>query len=464
MHGLLARAAEWVWGTPTIGLTLAVGLLLTLRTRGFVLRRFGAVLRETFGKIREPAINKGDVTPFMAMSVALGATMGTGNIVGVATALTAGGPGAVFWMWMAALFGMTIKFTEVALAVKHRRLGPGPMGYLKRLPSAGGFLAGLFALICLMASLTTGNMTQSNSFAEALLVFRIPPWVCAAAIWAFTYYATRQGVRGVILFSAWVVPIITIGYIGVSAAVLWQGRHLLGGALAQILGGAFAFRPIAGGVAGYTMRSAMRFGFARGVFSNEAGMGSSPIGHSETEGRDPVRQGMWGVVEVFIDTIISCTLTALVLLTAQNGGLWQAGQTGAPLAGAAFSQALGAPWGAVVSIFIALFGITSICGWFAYGCRALEEFFFVGRAPVGVYRMLYALSAGLGALMNAQAVWLLSDLFAGCQMVVNLCGLVVLSGEMTPLVAAWETGTKKRVRDGTGGFSRIRLKSGSAGR
>lgn len=448
MGEIIEAAAAVVWGPLTMGLTLGVGGYLTVRAGLFPLRRFGAVLRTTLRQLLTPP-QKGEVSPFMAMSAALGATMGTGNIVGVATALTAGGPGAVVWMWVAAAVGMMIKLAEVSLAVRHRALGPGPMGYLRLVPGVGGGMAGLFALLCLLSSLGMGNMTQSNSIAQALGGLGAWPAFCAAAIGLFTWLSTGKGVRGVIVLSAWVVPIVTVGYIAAAAAAIWRGRDCLPAAFDAMLSQAVGLRAVAGGAAGYGLRSAMRFGVARGVFSNEAGMGSAPIAHAEAVGRDPVEQGMWGVLEVFLDTIVSCTLTALVLLTAGGGTLWRTGGlTGAPLASLCFAEALGPGWGAAVAVFVALFGLTSICGWFAYGMKALESLCpRVGRGRE-VYRLLYALGAAAGAVLAAEPVWMLCDLLTGSMTVVNLLGLLILAPQVCDMVAAWERGHRKRGRPG----------------
>ncbi|MEG1849193.1 MAG: amino acid carrier protein [Oscillospiraceae bacterium] len=434
----LEGASAVIWGPLTMGLTLGVGGYLTVRTGFFPLRRFGAVIQTTARQLTAPA-QTGKTTPFMAMSAALGATMGTGNIVGVATALVSGGPGAIVWMWIAAAVGMILKLAEVALAVRYRRLGAGPMGYLRLVPGIGGAMATGFAALCLAASLGMGNMTQSNSIAQALGVFSISPLWCAAGIGLFTFAATGGGVRGVLVASAWVVPVITVGYTAASAAAIWQGRQALPAALADMLGQALGLRAVAGGAAGYTLRTAMRFGVARGVFSNEAGMGSSPIAHAEAGNVDPVEQGMWGILEVFLDTMVSCTLTALALLTAGGGLLWrECGLTGAPLASHCFSEALGPFWGASVSVFVALFGLTSLCGWFAYGLRALEALAPRTRRLGACYRLLYAVGAALGALFAAEPVWLLCDLLTGSMMAVNLLGLLVLAPQVCDMVRAWE--------------------------
>jgi AGCS family alanine or glycine:cation symporter len=234
------------------------------------------------------------------------------------------------------------------------------------------------------------------------------------------------------------VPLITVGYIAAAAAAIWQGRAQLPGALQSMLAQAVGLRAAAGGAAGYTIGAAVRFGIARGVFSNEAGMGSAPIAHAETAASDGVTQGLWGILEVFLDTIVSCTLTALVLLTAGEGRLWRCGLTGAPLASVCFEAALGRGWGAAMAVFIALFGLTSICGWFAYGLRALQSLCPRAGRTQRAYHLLYAAGASAGAVWGAQTVWLLSDLLTGLMTMVNMAGMLYLAPEICDMVARWE--------------------------
>lgn len=440
---LLERAAGALWGPFTMIIILALGGYLTVKTRFFSLRSMPQAFKNIIGDIGFKRQEKHDVSAFMAMSTALGATMGTGNIVGVATAVVAGGPGAVVWMQIAALAGMMIKFAEVALAVKYKRQGAGPMGYLHALGKLGGVLAVLFAFSCVAASLGTGNMTQSNSAAQAMAYFSVSPMLCAIVLGLFTWVATGKGVRGIMILSAWIVPVITVGYLVLSMAAVWQGRSQLPAALGAMFTQAFGIRAAAGGTIGYTVRSAMRFGLARGVFSNEAGMGSSPIAHSQSDCNDPVAQGMWGVLEVFIDTTLSCTLTALVLLTAQDAELLQGAHDGAALAIRSFSALLGNHWGAMVAIFIALFGVTSVCGWYTYGKTALQYLLPESFVAPKLYRLFYAFGVSLGALWSVRRIWLLSDLLTGLMMLFNMLGLIFLAREVHQLVRNYDNRRKK---------------------
>lgn len=435
---LLERFAGALWGPFTMALILGLGGYLTVKTRFFSLRSIPQAFKNIVGDIGINRKEKRDVSAFMAMSTALGATMGTGNIVGVATAVVAGGPGAVVWMQLAALAGMMIKFAEVALAVKYKRQGAGPMGYLHALGRLGSVLAALFAVSCVAASLGTGNMTQSNSAAQALAYFSVSPMLCAVALGLFTWVTTGKGVRGIMLLSAWLVPVITVGYLLLSIMAVWQGRAQLPGAVSAMFAQAFGLRAAAGGAFGYTVRSAMRFGLARGVFSNEAGMGSSPIAHSQSDCSDPVAQGMWGILEVFIDTTLSCTLTALVLLTAQGGQLLHSAHDGAALAIRCFSALLGGHWGAMVAVFIALFGVTSVCGWYTYGKTALQYLLPKSGVAPKLYRLLYALGVSLGALWSVRKIWLLSDLLTGLMMLFNMLGLLFLAREVCQLVRIYD--------------------------
>lgn len=442
---MLERIASAFWGPFTLLILLGLGGYLTLQTRFFSIRCLPEALRQMCrGKTQKGV---GRPSAWMAMSTALGATMGTGNIVGVATAMVAGGPGAVLWMQIAALAGMMIKFSEVALAVEYRRLGPGPMGYLKLVSPSGKAktLPDAFAVCCLTSAVGMGNMTQSNAASQALSSLSVPPVCCAVFFGIFTFMATGRGVGGVMRLSSWIVPVITVGYLALAGAAVWQERAALPLALRTVGEGAFGLRAAAGGAAGYGVRSAVRYGLSRGIFSNEAGMGSSPIAHAEADGKGPVEQGMWGILEVLIDTSLSCTLTALVLLTAGGGVFWQeSGLDGAALATACFSTALDSRCGPVVSLFIALFGITSVCGWYAYGRRALEFLCPHCRTVMGVYRLLYAVGAALGAVWGSREIWLLCDFFTGTMLLLNLPGLIVLAPRVCRMVRTWEERRHRR--------------------
>lgn len=434
---LLEQAACAMWGPFTMLIVLGLGGYLTIRTNFFSLRSLPTAFKNVVKDITSTD-NNGNISSFMAMSTALGATMGTGNIVGVATAVVAGGAGAVVWMQIAALAGMMIKFAEVALAVKYKQHGAGPMGYLNKLGSTGSAVAFLFAISCVVASLGMGNMTQSNSAAQALGHFSVSPMLCAVILGLFTWVATGKGVRGVMVLSAWIVPVITIGYILLALMAVWYGRYQLPQAISDMFAQAFGIRAVAGGTVGYTVRNAMRFGLSRGVFSNEAGMGSSPIAHSQSDCKDPVAQGMWGILEVFIDTTLSCTLTALVLLTAGNGELLNGTKDGAALAVSCFSSLIGEHWGSLVAIFIALFGVTSVCGWYTYGKKSLEYLMPKSIVAPKLYRILYASGVSLGALWSVRKIWLLSDLLTGFMIMFNMLGLLFLAGEVCQMVFKYE--------------------------
>ena len=441
---MLERAADALWGPFTLCLLLGLGGVLMGRTGCFVLRRLPVLLRRGAGRGEHTADS-----PWVALSTALGATMGTGNIVGVATALTAGGPGALLWMQTAALAGMMLKFSEVALAADTRRLGPGPMGYLQ-LVFPGRYqkvLPGLFAVCCLLASVGMGNMTQSNAAAQALAPLSIPPFFCALFFGGFAYLATGRGVPGVMRLLTWLVPVMTVGYLLMGTAAVWQQRAVLPQTIQTVVAEAFRLRCAAAGAAGYTMRTAVRYGLSRGIFSNEAGMGSSPIAHAQAAGTDPVERGMWGVLEVLIDTSISCTMTALVILTAAGGQFWSSsGLDGAQLAAASFAASLGAPSEAAVSVFVALFALASVCGWFTYGAAALE-FLLPGHPRIRqIYRLLYAGGTAWGALCEARGVWLLCDCFTGAMLLLNLPGLMLLSGRVCAMVRRWDAGQRRYSR------------------
>lgn len=428
-ESLLSALSAAIWSPFTVAFVLCLGFFILAKTRFFALRALPkAVKQALFGHDKELQ---------GALCTALGATMGTGNIVGVATAIACGGAGAVIWLQLSALAGMSLKFSEIALAVKYRRLGLGPMGYLKRLGGFGKLLAVLFAVCCVLASLGSGNMTQSGSGADALACLGVSPWPLAALFFAFTLLCTRDGVNGIKGLLLAVIPVITAGYIALSVwAVICNGERI-GGAVEAAVRGAFSFRAAFGGAAGAAARSAMRFGLARGVFSNEAGMGTSPIVFAES-GADAVKCGLLGVFEVFADTTVCCTLTSMALLTTPDFASVSEKYFGAQLAIECFGISLGPFCASLSAVLIALFGFCSVCGWYAYGEKALLSLFPKSVSAKKLYRLLYAVGAGVGVIMEAEKIWLISDVLSGVMLLINLLGLTLLSSEVTNLVLEYK--------------------------
>ena len=443
----------FVWGVPMLALLVGTGVYFTAKTRLFQLRHIGLWLRRTLfscftGEARRKSSGQA-VSPFATMCTALAATVGTGNIAGVATALTIGGPGAVFWMWISAFFGMMTAFAENTLGMLYRERGPdgawrgGPMLYLKK-GLHSPFLAAAFALSCVLASFGMGNMSQCNSIAGGLSgIFGVPPLVTGIATAALLGAVMLGGLKRVTRVTETLVPFMALFYMGGALVVLWCRREYLPQACGQILACAFDWKAGTGGAAGYGIAQALRTGVSRGVFSNEAGLGSSVMVHAAADAKEPCEQGMWAVFEVFFDTIVMCTMTALVLL---SSGVYDAAQygaaagtpllaqlaTGAQLTAAAFSTVFGPPGGGFVAVSLVLFAFSTLLGWSYYGQRAAEYLFGEHAAPV--YRALFLAAAVLGCTMRLDLAWALSDTFNGLMALPNLIGVLALRREA---LGAW---------------------------
>lgn len=364
-----------VWGPVTLFLFLATGIWFTLGTGWFQLSKIGLIFRNTLGSLGKNRLRKnGGISPFQAMSTALAGTMGVGNITGIATAMTLGGAGSIFWMWISAFFGMMTKYAEVLLAVRYRQKGAsgyfgGPMYYMEK-GIGSKVLAIIFSCLCIAASLGVGNMTQSNAISLATnQLWSFPYWLSGLLTALAIGLVIIGGIRRIALVTEWMIPFLSIGYLTCSILVLILRADRLPEAIYLIFSSAFTPASAAGGVAGYTVSQAVRFGFARGIFSNEAGLGSAPIAHASADSSNPAAQGMWGIFEVFADTLVVCTLTALVILTS---GVADGGFTGAGMTSAAFSAVLG-PWGGkMVSISLIFYAVAAIIGWSFYGEQSLS--------------------------------------------------------------------------------------------
>lgn len=437
-----------LWGAPMLALLLGTGVYFTLRTGLFQVLGVRLWLGRTVFSGRK-ARRAGGISPFATMCTALAATVGTGNIAGVATALTIGGPGAVFWMWVAAFFGMMTAFAENTLGLLYREKGPdgawrgGPMLYLKRGLHAPA-LAAAFALFCTLASFGIGNMSQCNSIAGGLRsVFGVPPLVTGLVTAALLGAVLLGGLGRITRVTTALVPAMALFYMGGAAVVLWCRREFVPQACGQIFSCAFDLRAAGGGVVGFGLQQALRTGIARGVFSNEAGLGSSVMVHAVSDLREPCEQGMWAVFEVFFDTIVMCTVTALVILSsgvydparyalAAGTPLLAQLETGAALTARAFSAVFGAPGGAFVAVSLALFAFSTLLGWSFYGQRAAE--YLCGARIVPVYRALFIAAAAAGCLMRLDLAWALSDTFNGLMALPNLAGLLALRRDV---LAEW---------------------------
>ncbi len=431
-----------VWGPPVLALLIGTGILLTVRVGFIQVRKFGVIMKHTLGSLFGPDAHKKDesgVTPFQAVATALASTVGTGNITGVATAVTLGGPGAIFWMWISAFFGMMTKYAEVLLAVKFREKNErnewvgGPMYYIEN-GLGWKWLAVIFAVFATIASFGIGNMTQSNSIANALQsTVGISPLVTGIIVAIGAGIVILGGIKRIAQVTEKLVPFMGLFYVILGVATLIMNFGNLPEAFRLIFYCAFNPDAALGGATGYTVMLAIRYGFARGVFSNEAGLGSAPIAHAAANTDSPVKQAFWGAFEVFFDTFIICTITGLVVV---SSGAWTSGLQGTSLTIAAFGNSLGSigEWG--VTIGTVLFAFSTILGWSYYGEKSIEYLFkgtsLVGGVKLG-YRVAFVLMTIFGAVGSLQLVWDIADTLNGLMAIPNLIALVALSGIVVKL-------------------------------
>lgn len=420
----IATLSGWVWGPPMLSLLVGTGLYLTVLLKGLQFRVLPLALRMIFHKEHG---HEGDISHFAALMTALAATVGIGNIVGVATAITLGGPGAVFWMWMTGLVGMITKYSEAVLAVKYREKGEhgmrgGPMYYLAKgagLPKLGW----LFALFTALATFGIGNMTQANSTAKIFeATFHIAPWITGVVLMLLTALVILGGIRSIGKFTSILVPFMIVGYVGSALIVLALNVTEIPHALGLIFQHAFAPAAATGGFAGASIAAAMRFGIARGVFSNESGLGSAPIAAAAARTQDPVKQALVSMTQTFIDTLLVCTITALVILTADA---WTQGVDAGQLTSASFAETLGDTGELIIALATATFAYSTLIGWNYYGEKAIEYLF--GARAIRIYRIVFIAAVIIGAMMNLEFVWNFSDLMNGMMALPNLIGLLILS-------------------------------------
>lgn len=424
---ILSELSSFIWGPVMLALLLGVGVYLSLGLKLMPWRKIGYGFKLLFSGEAEK--DQGDISPFQALMTALSATIGTGNIAGVATAIFLGGPGAVFWMWITALFGMATKYGEAVLAVKYREIDSrgkrqgGPMYYIKNgLGDNWKWLGFLFALFGTIAAFGIGNMVQSNSVADALdSNFNVDPTITGIVLAVLVGLVILGGIKRIGEVAGKLVPFMAVAYILGSLVVIFANFGNIGEAFSLIFTSAFSGTAATGGFAGAAVWAAIRFGVARGVFSNEAGLGSAPIAHAAAQTNDPVRQGMIGMLGTFIDTIIICTMTALVILLT---GAWTSGETGASLSTLAFGSGIvGGNY--IVSLGLVIFAFTTMLGWSYYGERCAEFIFGVGI--IIPYRVLWVVAILTGALVKLNFVWLFADVMNGFMAVPNLIALALLS-------------------------------------
>lgn len=418
-----------VWGPPMLVLLVGTGILLTIRLKGLQFTNLFYAHKMIFKKNEDA---EGDIPNYQALTTALAATIGTGNIAGVATAIASGGPGAVFWMWVTGLVGMATKYAEAVLAVKYRtkdhkgEMAGGPMYYIEK-GLGMKWLAVLFAFFGAIAAFGIGNMVQANSVADAIFTtFGIPHWITGIVLVVFTATVLLGGIKSIGRVTALLVPVMAVFYVLGGTIVMFKNSAMIPAAFSAIFSDAFTGHALAGGALG----TVIRYGVARGVFSNEAGLGSAPIAAAAAQTDHPVRQAMASMTQTFIDTIIVCSFTALSILT--SGMLGQINPatgeayTGAALTTVAFNTALPGIGGVIVAIGIIFFAYSTILGWSYYGEKCLA--YLVGEKGILVYRVTFVLFIMVGALSGLQFIWDLADTMNGLMAIPNLIGLVGLSG------------------------------------
>ena len=426
---ILNAIDSFLWGAPLIVLLIGTGILLTVRLSLIQVVRLPQALRLI---LRAKSRGLGDISSFKALCVALAATIGTGNIVGVATAVQVGGPGAIFWMWMAAFFGMATKYAEGLLAVKYREtdargeIAGGPMYYIRRgMGEKYRPLAAFFAAATvLVAFFGIGTFPQVNAIVDSVeLSFGVPRLYTDIALTLVIAAITIGGLKSIAAVAARVIPFMAALYVVICLGIILAHLGEIPGAIALILDGAFTGTAAAGGFAGSTVMMAMKNGIARGVFSNESGLGSAPIAAAAAKTNEPAEQGLVSMTGTFIDTIIICSMTGLVLVLTDA---WNGDTAGAAMTGAAFTSFYGAVGGALLTVSLALFAFTTILGWNYYGERAVV--YLAGRGGILPYRVVFIVLIALGAFLKLEAIWILADIVNGLMAIPNLIALLALSG------------------------------------
>jgi alanine or glycine:cation symporter, AGCS family len=424
IENIIGTLSSWVWGPPMLVLLVGTGLYLTIILKGLQFRALALAFKLIMQKDHG---HHGDISHFAALMTALAATVGIGNIVGVATAITLGGPGAVFWMWMTGLVGMATKYSEAVLAVKYREHGKhgmrgGPMYYISK--GAGlPWLGTLFAIFTAFAAFGIGNMTQANATAKIFeATFHVPTQITGIVLTLLTGLVILGGIKTIGKFTSLLVPFMIVGYVGASLVVLGINIQEIPHAFGLIFGSAFSPSSATGGFAGATVAAAMRYGISRGVFSNESGLGSAPIAAAAARTQDPVTQALVSMTQTFIDTLVVCTMTALVILTADS---WTQGIAASNLTSASMAETLGSTGSIIVAVATSLFAYSTLIGWNYYGEKAVEYLF--GEKSIRIYRVFFTIAVMVGATVSLEFVWNFSDLMNGMMAIPNLIALLLLS-------------------------------------
>lgn len=440
-----------VWGVFGISLLFIAGVVMTAVNKGFQFSHFGHWMKLTIGAIfsdkhitKHTGKDDKAISQFQSLCTALAATIGTSNIVGIATAIISGGPGAIFWMWMMAIVGMMTNYSENVLGIFYRRKNAkgewcgGAMYYLRdglgskrHCKHLGKILAVLFSCFCVLASFGIGNMSQTNSIAGNMnSAFGIPTWATGIFIVILSALVILGGLKRVAAVTEKLVPFMAILYIIGALIVCGTHINMFGEVFAAIFKGAFGMKAVGGGILGYGINMAITWGFKRGAFSNEAGLGSSVMVHSNSNVKEPVRQGMWGIFEVFADTIVVCSLTAFAILSSGlvdlETGKMISENTGSGLVGEAFATVFGSLGPKFIAIAILLFAYSTVLGWSHYGAKAFE--FLCGTKAMVVYKLVFIVVTFFGCTMSLDLAWDLSDTFNGLMMIPNLIGVLALAG------------------------------------
>jgi AGCS family alanine or glycine:cation symporter len=419
-----------VWGPPMLVMILGTGLFLMLRLKFMPLSKIGAGFKLMWQGRKKDDAESGEISPFQALMTCLAATVGTGNIAGVATAIFLGGPGALFWMWCTALVGMATKYCEVVLAVHYREKDErgehvgGPMYAIKNgLGKKWLWLGTAFAIFGGFAGFGIGNMVQVNSMAAALqTTFNVPLWVTGVVTMVFVGMVILGGIKRIGKVAATLVPFMCVAYIIAAFVVLVVNASEIPAAFEMIFTYAFSPAAATGGFAGAAVMAAIRFGVARGIFSNEAGLGTAGIAQAAGTTNSPVRSGMIGMLGTFIDTIVICSMTGLAIITS---GVWTSGASGAALSAAAFEQAMPGVGGYILTIALVVFAFTTILGWSYFGEKCWE--YMVGTKSILPFRILWVVAVPFGAIAQLDFAWLVADTLNGLMAIPNLLSLLLLS-------------------------------------
>lgn len=429
---LFSTLSSWIWGPPLILILIGTGTWFTLRLHGLQFTRLFYALKLALIERRTDESEEGDISHFQALMTALSATVGTGNIAGVAAAIAAGGPGALFWMWITGLAGMATKYAEAILAVRFRvkdhrgKMSGGPMYYISR-GMGWKWMGILFALFASIAAFGIGNLVQSNSVADVVQsAVGIPYWTTGLVLMIGTGLVILGGIKSIGRVTGILVPVMIVLYVGTALLILLIRVREIPEALGMIFRHAFTPTAGLGGFVGSTVMLTIRQGVSKGIFSNESGLGSSPIAAAAARTRNPATQALVSMTQTFIDTLVVCTLTGLVLILT---GAWQSGLTGAELTSTAFSDGVGSRFGElIVAAGLALFAFSTVIGWSYYGEKSIE--FLFGERAILPYRAIWTIIVGLGAVIKLDLVWAFADVCNGLMAFPNLIALIAL----TPVV------------------------------